>query len=264
MWVTNSSIGGSSVLQEFNAETHAFRLPALMMRDKGSLFLAYPGAVPLIWAELVWVVSSAGGKPVLFPWQWCPPESSAEMMTRVSMWCSGVYCLHMCLVLCKKLKSNLVYTGLSVWGNLWSGWELCVFNWANVRQEKSMFAVPLCFAFAGYLTLGDHGHSHSDISIHAQHCALTRAISSFGVMSLSTMGFHPAPLVGIHRSAGPGVCCANLHQPGCGVQNESCCWCSPKTCFQRAHVNSALLLALGKLFSVPCFKMNLEQQACFV
>lgn len=168
------------------------------------------------------------------------------------------------LVLCKRLKSSLVYTWWSVWGNLWSGWELCIFNWANIRQVKSMFAVPLCFAFAGCLTLGEHGPSHSDRSVHTQHCALARVISSFGVMSPSTVGLHPAPLLGIHWSAGPDVCCANLHQPGCGVQNESCHRCSPKTCFQRAHMNSALLLAIGKLFSVLCFKMNFEQHTCFV
>lgn len=78
------------------------------------------------------------------------------------------------------------------------------------------------------------------------------------------VGAPPSPLLRIHRSASPHVCCANLHQPGCGVQNESCCWCSPKTCFQRAYLNSALLLAIGSLFSVLCFKMSLEQHTCFV
>lgn len=84
MWVTKSRMGGNGVLQESNAETHAFRLPVVMLRDKGSLFLGYPGAVPLLWAELVWAMSNAG-KPVLFLWQWCTRENSAEMMTHRSM-----------------------------------------------------------------------------------------------------------------------------------------------------------------------------------
>lgn len=62
--------------------------------------------------------------------------------SQASAW-PGVCSLHKWLALCKKLKNNLVYRELSVWGNLWSGWELCIFNWANIRREKSMFAVPL-------------------------------------------------------------------------------------------------------------------------
>lgn len=259
MWVTKSRMGGNGVLQEFNAETHAFRLPTVMPRDKGSLFLGYPGAVLLIWAELVWVISSAGGN------QPCSCGSDVQLKTAQKWWLTG-QCVTLWswlfahwLVLCKRPKSSLVYTGLSVWGNLWSGWELCIFHWANIRQEKSVFAVPLCFAFAGCLMLGEHGCSHSDRSIHTQLCALAGAISISAVMSPSTMDLHPAPFLGIHRSASPDVCCANLHQPGCGVQNESCCWCSPRTCFQRTHMKSALLPAIGKLFSVLCIKMKLEQ-----
>lgn len=45
------------------------RLLVVMLRGKGSLFLGYPGAVLLIQAELAWVISSAGGKPILFLWQ---------------------------------------------------------------------------------------------------------------------------------------------------------------------------------------------------
>jgi len=57
-------VGGNGVLEEFDAEIHAFRLAVVMLRDKSSLSLGYPGAVPLTWAELVWVATSAGGKLV--------------------------------------------------------------------------------------------------------------------------------------------------------------------------------------------------------
>lgn len=156
------------VLQEFNAETHAFRISIVMLRDKVSLFLVYPGVVLLIWAELVWVTSSAGGN------QSFSCGSDGHLKTEQKWWLTA-QCVTLCnllfahwLVLCKRKKSNLVYTWWSVWGNLWSGWELYIFNWTNIRQEKSMFVVPLCFAFAGCLTLGEHSPSHSDRAIHAQ------------------------------------------------------------------------------------------------
>lgn len=41
-------MGGNGVLEEFNAEIHTFRLAVVMLRDKSSLSLGYPGAAPLI------------------------------------------------------------------------------------------------------------------------------------------------------------------------------------------------------------------------
>lgn len=77
-------MGGNGVLQEFNVETHASRLPVVMLRDEGS-FSWIPKCSATDLSRVSLAISSAGGKPVLFLWQWCTPETSAEMMTQGSV-----------------------------------------------------------------------------------------------------------------------------------------------------------------------------------
>lgn len=60
------------------------------------------------------------------------------------------------LVLCKKLETNLVYTGLRALGNLGSGVvESCAISVGQTSDKKRTYLVSL-FAFAGCLTVGEH------------------------------------------------------------------------------------------------------------
>lgn len=83
------------VLQEFNAETYAFRISIVMLRDKVSLFLVNPGAVLLVWAELVWVTSSAGGN------QSFSCGSDGHLKTEQKWWLTA-----QCVTLCSLLFAH--------------------------------------------------------------------------------------------------------------------------------------------------------------
>lgn len=61
-------MGGNGALEEFRAEIQAFGLAVVMLREKRCLSLGYAGTVPLMGAELVWVITSAGGKPARLLW----------------------------------------------------------------------------------------------------------------------------------------------------------------------------------------------------
>lgn len=267
MWVTNSSVGGNGVLEEFNAEIHTFRLAVVMLRDKSSLSLGYPGAV-LIWVELAWVITSAGGKPVTFLWYSDVYLKSAQkwMTHWVSVWRSRFYCLHIQLVLCKKLESNPVCTGLSALGNLGSGVaESCAISAGQTSGEKRAYLLSL---FA--LLLQDIWHEESIvIQVHPQwqiHSlpALCSEKSHFKLWS-DVSKHSVAPLVIFSRDSQqcrswclpckPGessparLCCAKqellLIQPKDLFSESSCGFCSITGAWRNVFQSYALKLMLS-------------------
>jgi len=67
------------------------------------------------------------------------------------------------LVLCKKLESNLVHTGLRALGDLGSGvTESCAISVGQTSERKRAYLLSLfALLLAGYLMLGEHCRSDS-------------------------------------------------------------------------------------------------------
>lgn len=134
------------------------RLLAVTLRGKGSLFLGYPGAVLLIQAELVWVMSSAGGKPVLFLWQWCTPGNSAEVMTHRSvrdlefaLCTSGWFCV-------RNWRATW-FIGSWVCEEICGVAESCAFSTGQTSDEKRACLLSLFPCLCRMSEVGEHGYS---------------------------------------------------------------------------------------------------------